>query len=116
MIFRHSFGSAHGVHVGKGVGGGDLSEEIRVVRDGREEIHRLHQGQIIGDLIDTGVVALIKAHQQIRVTVDLDAIQQLGQNARAHLGAAPGALRQLRQLHFIFSHCRSPRSPNVPAA
>ena len=66
--------AAHGVHVGEGVGGGNLTEEIGVVRNGGEEIHRLDQGQAIGNLIDRGVVAPVKAHQQVRVLVDLDAL------------------------------------------
>ena len=108
--------AAHGIHVRQSIGGGDLPEQIGIIRDGREEIHRLYQGQVIGNLVDAGVVALVKAHQQIGVAVDLDAVQQLGQHACTHLGAAPGTLRQFRQLHFILSHCRSPRSPSFPPA
>ena len=100
--------TAHGVHVAEGVGGRDLAEEIGVVGNRREEIHRLHQGQVLGDLVDAGVVALVKAHQQVGVLMDLDAVQQLGQDTGAHLGTTAGALGQFRQLYFIFRHGVSP--------
>ncbi len=96
--------SAHGVHVGQGVGGRDLAKEIGVVRDRRKKVHRLHQRQLVADLVDRRVVALVKAHQQIGVAVDPDTLQQLAQNPRAHLRAAPGALCQLCQLDILFFH------------
>ena len=96
--------TAHGVDIRKGIGRGDLPEEVRVVCNGREKIHRLHQGQVVTDLVHRRVIALVKAHQQVGVLMDPDAVQQLSQHARAHLGAASGALGQLCQLHFIFRH------------
>ena len=102
-MFKHSFGSPpHGVHVREGVGGGDLSEEIGIVGNGREKVHCLHQGQIVGHLVHRRVVALVKAHQQIGVLVDPNPVQQLGQHSRPHFGAASGALGKFGQFHFIF--------------
>ena len=81
-FFRHGHNiqrqlrlAAHGVDIRKRIGRGNGPEGIRVIRDRREEIHRLHQGQIVGDLVDRGVIALIEAHQQLRVVVHLDIIQ-----------------------------------------
>ena len=102
--------AAHGVHVAEGVGGSNLAEQIGVVGNGREEIHRLHQGQVLGDLIDRGVIALVKAHQQVGIAVYLDAVQQLGQNTGAHLGTAASTLGQFCQFHFVFRHDVSPFS------
>ena len=39
--------SAHGIDVGDGIGRGDLSEEIGIVHHGWEEVHRLHNGDIV---------------------------------------------------------------------
>ena len=100
--------AAHGIHVAEGVGGGDLAEQVGVVGDGGEEVHRLYQGQLVANLIHGGVVALVEAHQQIGVVVHADALQQLRQYARAHLGAAAGALGQLCQLDVLFFHDLSP--------
>jgi hypothetical protein len=93
---------AHGVDVAEGVGGGNLAEEVGVVGDRREKVYRLHQGQLVGDLVDRRVVALVKPHQQLGVAVDLDALQELGQHAGPYLGPAAGAAGQLCQLYRIF--------------
>lgn len=54
----------HGVYIGEGVDSGDLPKSIGVIHHRREEVHRLDHGQLITDLIDCRVVALVKAHQQ----------------------------------------------------
>ena len=94
--------SAHGVDVAEGVGGGDLPEQVGVVGNGREEIHRLHQGQLIGDFVDRGVVALIKPHQQIGVLVNPYSVQKLRQHPGPYLCAASGAAGQLGELDCVF--------------
>ena len=93
--------AAHGVDVGQGVRRGDLAEHIRVVRDGREKVDGLHERQLVRDLINGRVVALVKADEQIRVIVHADIAQQLREDARADLCAAPGALGKLRQLDLV---------------
>ena len=55
---------AHGVDVGKGVGRGHLAERIGVVDDGREEIDRLHERQLVAHFVDAGVVALIETDEK----------------------------------------------------
>ena len=108
QVFRHRHDiqrqlrlTAHGVDIRQGVGSGDLSEGIGVVVDGREKVHRLDQGQVLRHLVDRGVVGLIKAHQQIGVMMDPDAVQELGKNARPHLCAAAGAFCQFCQLNIF---------------
>ena len=59
--------SAHGVDVAQRVGGGDLSEGVGIVDDGREEVDGLHQRGVGRDLIHSGVVGVIEADQHIRV-------------------------------------------------
>ena len=100
--------TTHGIHVAQGIGSCDLAKQIGVIRNGRKKIHRLHQCQLIRDFIDRCVIALIKAHQQVGIVMDPDAIQQLSQDSGTHLGTTSGTLRQLCQFHFIFSHVVSP--------
>ena len=63
--------AAHGVDVRERIGRSDLAEGVGIVRDGREEVHRLHAARARPTtLVDRGVVALVEADQQIRVAVD----------------------------------------------
>ena len=108
--------AAHGVDVREGVRRGDRAEGIRVVGDGRKKIDRLHERQLVGDLIDRGVVAAVKADQQVRVFADADALEELRQHARADLRAAPGAFCKLRQFYFVFHVlCSVPLISCIPA-
>ncbi len=59
--------SAHGVDVTQGVGGGNLSEGVRVVNDRGEKIHGLDQRLCGGNFVHSGVVGCVKANQDIRV-------------------------------------------------
>ena len=44
--------TAHGVDIAQGIGCGDLPEGIGVIDHRREEIHRLHQSNVLGDAVD----------------------------------------------------------------
>lgn len=57
----------HGVDVTQTVGGGDLSEGIRVIHHRSEEVHRLDQSGLIIDPDYAGIVGLRQAHQHFRV-------------------------------------------------
>ena len=48
--------SSHGVDVGQGVGGRDLSIGVRIVDDRGEEIQGLHHRQFVTEAVDRGVV------------------------------------------------------------
>ena len=89
--------SSHGVDIREGIGSGDLAKKVGIVGNGREEVHGLHQGQLARDLVDRGVITLIKAYQQVGVPADLDAIQKLGEHACPHFSPTAGAACQLRQ-------------------
>ena len=41
-----------------------IIELVGIVYDGREEVHRMDGGYVVGDLVDTCVVAGIKTHQK----------------------------------------------------
>ena len=96
--------AAHRIDIRKRVGRRDLPEGIGVVRNRREEIHRLHQRQLAGDLVNRGVIAAVEADQQIRVLMYADALEQLRQHARAHLRAAASAFCKLCQPDRILFH------------
>ena len=67
QIHRQLRHAAHGVHVGERVRCGDLTEEVGIVHDGREEVHRFDHGHVVRHAVNTGIVAAVVAHQQPRV-------------------------------------------------
>ena len=107
--FRHAqqvergFGlAAHGVDVGQRVRRRDLSEQIGIVRDGREKVHGLHERELVRHAVDRRVVALVEPDEQVWVAVHGQPFEQLGEHARADLGPAPCAARQLGQFDLLF--------------
>ena len=82
--------AAHGVDVAEGIGGGDGSERVGVVHDGREEIDGLHQGVLRRQLVDAGIVGGIEAYQHVIVSPARDAREHLVQNLRTELGRSTG--------------------------
>ena len=63
-VQRHRHPAAHGEHVAAGVGGGDGAEVGRVVDERREEVGGGHDGQVVADPVDGGVVERGQADQQ----------------------------------------------------
>src|SRR5438270_13749455 len=59
--------SAHRVDIGQCVRGGDLSKVERIVNDGRKEIHRLHESEVVGDAKYPSVVEGLSADEQTRI-------------------------------------------------
>ena len=107
--FRHAqqikrgFGlAAHGVDVGQRVRCRDLPEQVRVVRDGREKVHGLHEREFVRHAVDRRVVAFVKADEQVGVAVHGQPLEQLGEHARADLGPAARAICQLGQFDLLF--------------
>ena len=93
---------AHGVHIADGVGRGDLSIQEGIVHNRREKVRGLHQGRVLVQVIHAGVVGFVVPHQQPRVRMGPEPVQQLHQGPGPHLGPASGAGGQLGQLHFCF--------------
>ena len=83
--------ASHGVDVGHGVGGGDGTEEIGVVHDGSEEIHGADYRHLVGDAIDSGIVALAETDEEIRMRVVAQALQHVPEISGTHLGCSAGA-------------------------
>ena len=84
--------TAHGVDIAQGIGRGNLSESIGVIDHRREEIHRLHQGNVLGNAVDGSIVPAVVTNQKVGVFF---APGQLFQNAAQYpgtqLGGAPAA-------------------------
>ena len=59
--------AAHSVDVAEGVCGGDFAEDEGVVNYGGEEVHGGDDGEVVGHLIDGGVVAGVDADEQVGV-------------------------------------------------
>ena len=57
---------AHGVDVTQRVGRRQLAEPVRRVDDGREEVDRLHQAEVVGEARDGGVVARLEQPRELR--------------------------------------------------
>ena len=75
--------TAHSVDIAQGIGRGDLPEGIGVIDHRREEIHRLHQGNILGNAVDGSIVPAVVANQKVGVFF---APGQLFQNAAQYTG------------------------------
>ena len=90
-------GTAHCVHIAKGVSGCDATVEVRVIYNGREEIHCLDQRPFLVDLVYPGIVGRIIAHKNFRVFVSGDLAQDLSQAARGQLARSAGARDHLCQ-------------------
>ena len=67
QVHRHGRPSPHGIHVAEGVGRSDLPKPEGVIHNGGEEIHGMNGGDLVGNAVNTGVVAGVKAHQQVGV-------------------------------------------------
>src|SRR6059058_781179 len=57
---RSERASTHGVDVAKRIGGGDLTEDVRIVNYGREEVDSLHQRGCGPDLIHASIVGVVE--------------------------------------------------------
>ena len=59
--------AAHGVNIAQRVGRGNLAEEIGIVDDGREEVHRVDDRQVGAQTIHPGVVGGFGADQHVGI-------------------------------------------------
>ena len=66
---------AHGIDITQGIGSGDLPEPVGIVHDGRKEIHRLDNGEIIRDFINPGVVSAIQSYDHVRIRWEFNPAQ-----------------------------------------
>ena len=84
--------SPHGINIAQGVCRSDLSKGIGVLHHRREEIHRLHQCNILCNAVDRRIVPAVIAHQKIRVLfAPGELFQNMTQHACPQLGGAAAA-------------------------
>ena len=93
--------SSHGVYIRHGVCRSYLSEQIRVVGNGRKKVHSLHNGNIVAYFINRSIVAFIKSNQKIRVVMNFYILQKLCQCACSDFRPAPCAFCKLRKFNII---------------
>src|ERR1019366_4704804 len=90
--------AAHGIDVTQRVGRGDGAVGVRVIDDGREEIHCLHQGELRRQLVHAGIVGSVKPYQHILVGPTGHASQNPVQQLWTQLAGSTGGLHVGGQL------------------
>ncbi len=97
--------AAHCIDIGKCVDSGYAAEVVRVVYDGREKIHRLHERQFIGELVHPRIVGVLKADQKSGTVGKLEPLECPGQVPRPQLARSPGARNGGREPNLsVFRH------------
>jgi hypothetical protein len=103
----------HGVDVGQRVRRGDLPELVRIVDDGREEVDRLHEREILPNEKDSGVVEAFATDDEPGVRVGWHASERLREISRAKCRGAPCAARPGREPNGA-GGCGSPERRHDP--
>src|ERR1700689_1652834 len=85
---RGNWPAAHGVHIAERVGGSDLTEKLWIIEDGREKIHGLNDGEIVGEAIYGRVVAGLETDDHVRINLWWKAFEYRVENARAQFCSA----------------------------
>ena len=84
--------AAHGVNVAESVCRRDLAEGVGVIHHRREEVHRLHQRDVVGDAVDSRIVPAVVAHEKVGVFLTPGQLfQNMAQHSRAELGGTAAA-------------------------
>ena len=92
---RREWLPAHGVYVGECVGRGDLTEEIRIVDDGREEVDGLDEREVLGQPEDPRVVEGLTTNENSGIGSRVQRREGAGQVTRTQLGGSTGAASEL---------------------
>ena len=61
--------TAHGIHIAERIGSGHLAEKLGIIEDRREKVHGLHDGEIVGEAIDSCIVAGFKTNDDVRINL-----------------------------------------------
>jgi hypothetical protein len=110
---RRNRASAHGIDIAQRISGGNLTVKIRVVHNGREKIHGLHQGEIFGDQIHPGVVVGVEPNENVRVSLPRQAAQHGVQQTGTQLGRSTRSLDHGRQFDGLRQDAFPPSSPQA---
>ena len=96
--------SAHGINVTDGVCRGDLAVGERVVDRGRDVVGGGDDGNLLGQLVDTGIIAGIKTNEQVGILVLGKAFQEFTEPDRVDFCCSSAGLGKALQGRFI-EHC-----------
>ena len=100
--------AAHGVDVTEGVCRRDLAEGVGVIHHRWEEVHRLHQRDVVGDAVDSRIVPAVVAHEKVGVFLTPG---QLFQNMAQHTCAELGGTATARAEDDFVLFCHQTLSP-----
>src|SRR5581483_8760030 len=89
--------ASHRVDVAQGVGGGHLAVDERVVDNGREEIDGLNDRNLLGQLVDTGVVVRVGADKEIGIADSWYATQDLRDPLGGYHARSTGARGEINE-------------------
>ena len=95
--------ATHGIDVGEGIRGCDLSEEIGVVDDGSEEIEGLDKCQVRRNSVNGGVIGAGRSDEEIGILNVGNATQDLREFGLAELGGSSSAGGHFRQAFDVFA-------------
>ena len=94
----------HGINIGKSIGRGYLSKKIRIIHHRREKIYRLNQSQLIADPVYAGIIAAVKAYQQIGITEFGQGCENIGKDSRSYFGSSACSSSHLSKAVFFIRH------------
>jgi len=106
----------HGEAIAQCVGGGYLAVVVGIVHDGREEIHRLDDGQILSEPIHARIVPRVRPVEKIRVRKRFELTQSFSQVLRTQLRASPPRLDHPGKLYFSLRSSRHFLTSNLDTA
>ena len=95
QVHRGERAAAHRVDVGERVGGGDATEVVGVVDDGREEVDRQQRREVVGQPVDGRVVAGLEAEQERVGVTGSDLVENGLEVRRTPLRGSTRLARQL---------------------
>ncbi len=93
--------AAHRIDIAQGVGRRDLAEHVRVVDDGRKEVHRIDDGEIRPETEYSRIVGRFRADNQVGRLERWEAVQHLQQVGRAELRRSTGGGNPLCESHLF---------------
>ena len=88
MIASPGGAAAHCVDVAQGGGRGDLTERERIVDNGRNEIGRLNDREIVPEQVDGRIILAVESDKKTRIVSLLQRAHDLMQVERAHFRRA----------------------------
>ena len=84
--------ATHSINVTDGIGCRNLAEGERIVDRRRYEIRGRNEGDLVGESVNTGIIAGLKAHEKVRVLYLRNLRQKFAEPDRVQLGCSPTGL------------------------